>query len=133
LRRLAAVAQRYGPGMYGLFATHNFCAHLNTTGFACTPKLLVEYPHQVRDHDERYAFEHGDKAFWRWLSGRKLAAIFVTWDGAWFPREWRYAQNILWRGDQSNLLAWCNHSDHFIEADARTKSVWSANADRAFK
>lgn len=121
-----------GPGMYGLYSSNFVRAHLNTTGFACCPKLLLSFPKPV-DRAGRYAFEHGPYCFWRTLSMANKPARFVTWDGVWAPKDWRTPQNILWRGDQSNLLAWCNHTDRFFAAEPSTKSVWSMNADRPFK
>lgn len=129
---LAAAWDQCGPGMYGLFSSHFVRSHLNTTGFAVCPKLLLSHP-KPQEGADRYEFEHGRYSFWRALDRRKVPVRFVTWDGVWEPKDWRVPQNILWRGDQSNLLAWCNHSDKFTLADARTKSVWSMNADRPFK
>lgn len=124
--------EKNGPGMYGLLSSHFVRAHLNTTCFAIAPKLLLDYPKPM-GRQERYAAEHGAYSLWRIVSARGMPVRFVTWDGVWKPTQWRDAQNILWRGDQSNLLAWCNHSDRFFAADARTKSVWSMHADRPFK
>src|SRR6185369_6686092 len=40
LRRIVEARERYGPGMYGPFATHVIRAHLQTTAFFIPPNLL---------------------------------------------------------------------------------------------
>ena len=121
-----------GPGMYGFFSSNYVRAHLNTTGFVISPQLLLEFPQPI-NHPGRYNFEHGQRSFWRYLASKKIPVGLVTWDGFWPPEKWREPQEILWRGDQTNLLAWCNHSDKFAYANPRLRSEWSMNADRPFK
>jgi len=133
LKRLADVWQSNGPGMYGLFATHAVRAHLNTTAFAISPKLMSLYPEVARTRNDRYNFEHGERALWRRVAARGMPARFVTWDGVWRPGEWRAPANILWRGDQSNCLAFCNHSQRWAEADPVTQRNWAYSADRPYK
>lgn len=133
LARFADAWNINGPGMYGPWASHLVRAHLNTTMFACAPSMFSFYPHTVRTRQERYQFEHGDQAFWRRLQARKIPTMLVTWDGCWRPGQWRYPKNILWRGDQSNCLAFCNHTDRWDSASKTTKSRWQAAADSPFK
>ncbi len=133
LKRLVEARKRHGPGMYGPFATHVIRAHLQTTAFFITPKLLAEYPLRVTDRKSRYEFEHGERALWRRLHARNIPVKLVTWDGVWSPGQWRLPKNCLWRGDQSNLLMHSNHSDRWQEADETRKRNWSASADRPFK
>ena len=133
LKRLAEAWAMHGPGMYGIFATHNVRAHMNTTAFACDPKFLRGYGRVVQNRADRYEFEHGEKALWRRISRSGKPAMFVTWDGVWPPGSWRVPVNILWRGNQSNLLASCNHVERYFEADENTKRVWEANADSIFR
>lgn len=131
-RRLAETAERFGEGMYGVFASNLVRGHLNTTAFACTPKFLAEYP-QVRSHPERYEFEHGTKAMWRRIQNQRKPTKLVTWDGVWEPKMWRIPQDILWKGDQSNCLAWCNHTDRYRNALPHVQINWSRAADQQFK
>ena len=41
--------------------------------------------------------------------------------------------NILWRGNQSNLLMQCDHSERWNNANPMTKRRWSQKADQPFK
>jgi hypothetical protein len=118
--------------MYGLFSSHLARAHMNTTAFAVDPRYLLGHA-KVTNHRERYEFEHGERALWRRLANFNIPTLFVTWDGVWKPRQWRYPQNILWRGDQSNLLCWCNHTDRYAAAPPETKRNWEAGADQLFR
>lgn len=133
LKRLVEVRERYGPGMYGPFATHVIRAHLQTTAFFITPSLLASYPLVVKDKESRYQFEHGERALWRRLHARNITVKLVTWADAWNPGQWRLPQNCIWRGDQSALLWHCNHSQAYSEADETRKRSWAASADRAYQ
>jgi hypothetical protein len=132
LLRMAVSRSEYGSGMYGFLATHDVRAHLNTTAFCSDARLLIKYP-TVLNHESRYAFEHSYQSFWKRINAGGHTAAFVTFDGIWFPGEWRDPQNILHRGDQSNLLVWCNHVERYAHADPNTKQAWSARADSVFR
>lgn len=123
----------HGPGMYGPYSSNAVRAHLNTTAFSCPPMLLQQYPFKVSTRKDRYEFEHGENSLWRITSKRGMPARLVTWDGVWMPREWRLPPNILWRGNQSNCLMWCNHSDRYVSVDLRTRESWMRSCDRPFK
>lgn len=129
LKPLAEAWTTIGPGMYGPFASNLVRPHLNTSAFCTSPKLLQRC--QISTHD-RYGWEHGQNSFWRWVSSHGMPVRLVTWDGSWVPQLWRMPQNILWRGDQSNCLMWCNHTQRFAEADVKMKYTWSRGADRPF-
>lgn len=129
LKRLVDAWNKHGPGMYGPYSSHAVRKHMNTTAFFCSPELIKQYPIRPTDWNSRMEFEHGHNALWRRLEKRRMQTRFVTWDGAWEPLMWRSPKNILWRGDQSNLLMWCNHSDGYANADAKTKAQWSRYAD----
>ncbi len=133
LRRLAQAWNTHGPGMYGPYASNTIRGHLNTTAFCCHPFMLKNYPKRVVTRPDRYEFEHGEHALWRRLNERGVPVRMVTWDGEWDHRSWRTPRNILWRGDQSNLLVWCNHSDRFAEADAKVRQSWLRTCDQPFR
>jgi len=133
LKWMVDARERYASGMYGPFATHVIRAHLQTTAFFITPSLLASYPFPVTDRQSRYALEHGDRSLWRRLHARNIPVKLVTWDGDWAPGQWRLPQNCLWRGDQSNLLWHCNHSQAYQEADETRKRNWAMSADRAYR
>lgn len=132
LKRLVEAWQRHGPGMYSPFGTHVIRAHLQTTAFMIAPNMLREYPLKVTDKASRYEFEHGERALWRRLHARNIPVKLVTWDGEYGPGQWRTPPNVLWKGDQSNLLFHCNHSQNWQQSDETLKRSWSASADRPY-
>lgn len=128
LSRMVEAREQLGPGMYGFFSSYMVRAHLNTTAFACDPKFIRSYP-IVDSRWGRYEFEHGTTALWRRIVSWGGRAFFVTWDGIWEPVQWRQPENILWRGNQSNLLVFCNHTERYCHGDALLKFTWERNAD----
>lgn len=133
LKRLVEAWEKVGPGMYGSLSSNLVRTHLNTTGFCAPPIILAQYPKTVSSRADRYEFEHGQQAFWRRVALRGMPVRLVTWDGIWEPRAWRFPHDILWRGDQTNCLMWCQHTDRYVNADSATKAKWSRGADRPFK
>ncbi len=132
LRKIAEAWEKYGPGMYGFWASHLVRTHLNTVAFCCAPSDLLAYP-RPRNRKERYEFEHGEHSFWRHVRSRGHPTKLVTWNGCYDPPHWRMPPNCLWRGDQSNCLAYCNHTDRWFAADQRTREKWSKAADAPFR
>lgn len=133
LARIEAAYNQSGMGMYGVFSSNSIRAHLNTTAFAVSPALLESYPIDVCNKIKRYEFEHGQNAFWRRLESRGYPVRLVTWDGVYAPHVWREPENILWKGDQSNCLLRCKHTDDWEKAAPNRKARWSRNADSAFR
>lgn len=133
LARLVQAWEKHGPGMYGPYSSNAVRAHLNTTAFFTSPAILCQYPRRVSNRQDRYEFEHGEWALWRRVAQRGMPVRLVTWDGEWEPERWRSPRNILWRGDQSNCLMWCNHADGYANAGPRTKAQWSARSDAPFR
>lgn len=133
LKPIEEAYRKNGPGMYGVFSSNSIRAHLNTTAFACTPDLLREYPIEVNSKERRYEFEHGARSFWRRIEGRGYPVRLVTWDGVYAPHVWRDADNIMWKGDQSNCLLRCKHTDDWQKASPQSKRNWSKNADAPFR
>ncbi len=137
LKRLKDAWEKHGEGIYGPFSSHLVRAHLNTTAFCSSPALIADFAKlfwKYNDGAGRYDFEHGKGAFWRWVHytvGKP--AMLVTWDGEWKPGEWRLPKNILWRGDQSNCLMWCNHTDAWRDGTNEARRFWSSGADRQFE
>lgn len=133
LKRLVEARARWGEGMYGIYGSHVVRAHFQTTAFFVTPRLLAEYPLPVTDKQSRYAFEHGERSLWRRLHARGQAVKLATWDGCYDPKFWRTPANVLWKGDQSNCLMHCNHTERFANANETRKRSWQMSADRMFK
>ena len=132
LRRLAETWEKLGPGFYGPFSSNVVRGHLQTTAFMCAPARLRAYPPVVQ-HAQRYEAEHGNTSMWRRARTMGLPVRLVTWDGAWRPEEWRQPENIMWKGDQKNLLFWANHSDAYFEAGAVRRWNWERSINRPFK
>ena len=115
LSRMIEAWERHGPGVYGAHTSFEVSPHFHTTSIWCPPRMLAEYPFPVGTRLERYNFEHGrtDKRriFWRraFLEGRPCK--LVTWDGEYDWWDWRTPENIMRRGDQSNLLTLWKHAD----------------------
>lgn len=128
LLRLATERERQGAGIYGCYASYLVRPHLNTTAFGCDSRFFGQY-RRVFDKKGRYEFEHGQGAFWKRVKSLGGAARLVTWDGTYEPAQWRTPRNILWRGDQSNCLVHCNHTQRFDSLDEAGKKNWSAGAD----
>jgi hypothetical protein len=133
LRRLLEARVKNGPGMYGMLSSNLVRPHLNTTCFACDADLLAHYPEHVVTQEHRYSFEHGKFPFWKWVETHGKQVRLVTFDGDWRPVDWRVPPNIFWRGDQSNCLVWCHHTDKFANAQPATRLRWSAGADTRFR
>jgi hypothetical protein len=132
LKRFVEAYQRHGPGMYGAFSSNAVRPHMNTTGFACPPKLIAGYSLRVVTKADRYSYEHGPRAFWRQLSQLGYPVRLVTWDGEWEPRMWRMPLNILWRGTQENCLLRIGLCDRWETAEPDVKAKWSRFADQPF-
>ena len=129
--RVAEAWNEHGPGMYGFFSSNLIRPHLQTTCFVAATKLLASYPHAVHDRAQRYEFEHGGRQpLWRHARLLGMETLLVTWDGVYRPMQWRSAPNILWRGDQSNCLLWCNHTDGYAIAPTHVRNSWGRWADR---
>lgn len=133
LEPLVKAWKKNGPGMYGPFASNMIRAHLNTTAFCIPPAALAQYPAPMWNQEARYGFEHGPQSLWRWCASRGMPARLVTWDGDYEPRAWRSPPNILWRGDQTNCLFWCNHTERWANAEPTVRARWSRNADAPYK
>lgn len=129
LKRLVEARMRWGGGIYGSFTSFLVRPHINTTGFATTPALLRDYPRPVNSYAARYEFEHGQFSFWRYVKSRGMATKLVTWDGEYGPDLWRVPANIMWRGNQSNCLMFCNHTDRWDMQDEATRGKWARSAD----
>jgi hypothetical protein len=132
LERIVSSWQKYGPGIYGAFASNTVRPHINTTGFCTSADLLSRYPYTVKDKDTRYEFEHGLKSFWRILRQSGRPAMLVTWDGEYPPERWRHPSNILWRGNQTNCLFYCQHTERYEAADQETRAGWHKQCDQPY-
>lgn len=130
LKRLDSVWTTHGPGLYGFFASNLVRKHLNTTCFCVDPRLLCGWGQVVDTKEKRYEFEHGAKPFWKQVEALGRPVRLVMWDHDLAPWQWRTTENEFWRGDQSQCLMWCSHTDRFQNAVKGTRTMWTNNADR---
>ncbi len=128
LKRYEEAFNQFGPGMYGTFSSNLVRPHLNTTGFAISPKFLLSSP-RPQNKKDRYSWEHGEASIWKRVSQLGFPTKLVTWDSIYDPRDWRKPKNGLWCGDQSDCLMWCSHTTRFFEADPATRIRWQQGAD----
>ena len=133
LNRLVEAWQKYGSGFYGPFGSNNVRAHLQTSAFFCSPATLLSYPIRPLTRPARFEMEHGEHALWRRVAAQGRPVRAVTWDGEWAPQIWRLPQNILWRGNQSNLLMMNNHAEAWEEQTPWVKHQWSVKADGPYR
>lgn len=129
LARMVDVWQKHGPGFYGSLASYEISPHINTSGFWCPPRLLSEYPLRVQTKAQRYDFEFGKNALWKWCLKNGVKARLATWDGEYEWPDWRKPDNIYRRGDQSNCLAFFHHNENFERASAEKREQMSKFAD----
>lgn len=129
LKKIMAAWTEYGHGMYGTNASYEVRPHLNTSGFLIGRDELVKYPHPVTDKHSRYEFEWGKGAFWRRVRRNGQRTMLVTWDGVWYPEEWRLPANGYRAGDQSNCPTYFSHSYRYNQANSeiRRRSTELAN------
>jgi len=132
LARMAEAWEKYGNGMYGSFSSNLVRTHLNTTAFACDSASLLSYPRPMSRAD-RYNFEHGSDALWLRLHKHGKPVKLVTWNGVWEPVHWRLPMDIMWRGNQSNCLSFCSHTDRYRAATPTIQRQWSAWADGPYR
>lgn len=82
LNRVVEVWEKCGPGLYGPFGSEQPIAHLRTTAFWCSPRLLREYPWPVETDQDRYNFEIHPKrsitAFAEFMDQQVLQVTGVT-------------------------------------------------------
>lgn len=129
LARMVETWQKHGPGFYGSLASYEISPHINTSGFWCPPRLLSEYPLRVQTKAQRYDFEFGKNAMWKWCLKNGIKVRLATWDGEYEWPDWRKPDNIYRRGDQSNCLAFFHHNDNFERASAEKREQMSKFAD----
>ncbi len=129
LSKIIQAFSNYGPGMYGMLSSFVVRPHLQTTAFCITPNLLAKYPRRVMSKADRYYFEHGENCFANWLKFQRFPVKLVTFDGIYDEPMWRIPKNILWKGDQSNCLVWCNHTDNYTKATPKIRDFWQRAAD----
>lgn len=125
LKAIVNAWEKHGEGIYGAFGSNVVRPHLQTTAFATSPQLLRIYPLNVSTKKDRYEFEHGKRSFMSFVETMGKQAMMVAFDGAYQKHSWRIPRNVIWSGDQSNCLVWCNHTDRYLKSPPRTRELWN--------
>lgn len=128
LNRMASARETYGPGLYGMTASHEGGKlHLCTRGFAYDAKDFREYPHQITSRNQGVFFECGDGCLLEWYQARKQPVIVVGWDGVYGNHnsmgldDYFTAPGGFRDGDQRNVLCFDRHTDYYRDADFEEK------------
>lgn len=129
LLRLLEAWAKHGPGVYGTCATYQIRPHINTSGFACAPSMLLRYDGPISTKRDRYNFEHGENAFWIQMAKAGYPVKLVTFDGEYDWLEWRKPKNIYCRGDQSNCMIWFRMNREFAAMPPGKKAWMSQISD----
>lgn len=110
MEKLVDARERYGPGLYGYFASFENNPHIRTTIWACDPRSLRLYPEKIITRQDTLDFESGPKRFGRFIEKRKEPVLWVAKDGVYDQSEWASVKNGFRSGDQSNLLVMDRHT-----------------------
>lgn len=115
LTRMVEVFQQYGDTLYGSTGNQgdprsNVHAHVRTTGFWCSPKLLAKYPYIATSQgggpfSQRYEIEHGRDCISSWVIQQGLQPYIVGWDCIWPLHQCDQMPGGYHNGEQYNLLA----------------------------
>ena len=111
LRRLAAGAEQFGPGLYGPSASFDIAPHIRTTAFMCRPQLVRDWTGSLSQPDDRHYFEVGRQSITSLAGRQNMPCVLVTWEGFYPQPDWRKPANIFRRGDQSNCLIYDRHHE----------------------
>ena len=130
LLRFLEAWSKYGPGVYGSCATYQIRPHINTSGFACAPAMLLRYQGPISTKRDRYEFEHGAHAFWIQMAQAGYPVKLVTHnDGELDWKDWRKPMGIYCRGDQWNCLTWFRMNKEFSRMSPAQKQYMSSISD----
>lgn len=137
LDRLVEGRETYGPGLYGMTASHEGGRlHICTRGHAYDAKDFREYPHQIVNRDQGVFFECGEGCLLEWYQARKQPVFVVGWNGEFGDGKCAHCHELSGKnfqdyfthadgfrnGDQRNVLCFDKHTDAFRDADDQEKS-----------
>lgn len=129
LKKMVEAREQYGDGLYGAMASFEGRPHIRTCFYACSPEEFGRYPFVIETAESSYRFESGFGSFTDWFAFRNKPGVMVTWNGCYLKNEWRSAENIFRKGDQSNCLVFDRHTDEYRDADEDDKRYYQRLAD----
>jgi hypothetical protein len=129
LKRLVEVREKHGDGMYATMSSNEGMPHLRTNFYGIDPKVLRDFPQQVRDRGGTWTFESREWNISRQYVNEGKPSMLVTWDGEYSFPDWRKPDNIFRRGDQSNILVLDRHTEIFKHASDEERERLSKLSD----
>lgn len=78
--------------------------HIRTTGFACSPRMLAQYPRRPQNDADRYATEHGAGCLSDWFTQNGHRVLVITFGGEYDLAHANDDPNGYARGNQWNML-----------------------------
>lgn len=129
LRSFAEAFERFGAGVYGASSSFEISPHIRTCCIAFTPRLILEYPLEVRCRYDAVVFEHSPKNFSLWALEKGLPVCVVTQSGVDQLAESRNRPDIFRRGSQGDLLINDRHTIIYNSASPAEKERLERQAD----
>ncbi len=115
LSRMMQAREKHGDTLYGTMGNRGaehigVHAHIRTTAFLISPKLMNEHPLRVTDPSHRYAFEHGPDCLTSYVKKRGLIPYVVGWSGEYRWEHWDHPEGFH-QGSQRDLIAGDRNSE----------------------
>jgi hypothetical protein len=129
LRHFAEAFERFGVGVYGASSSFQVSPHIRTCCIAFTPRLILEYPLEIRCRYDACVFEHSPKGFSLWALEQGLPVCVVTRSGVDPLAESRKRPDIFRRGSQGDLLIHDRHTILYDSASPAARERLEEQAD----
>ena len=125
----AAAFERFGVGVYGSSSSFEISPHIRTCCIAFTPRLILEYPLEVRCRYDAAVFEHSPRNFSQWALEKGLPVCVVGQSGVDHLAHSRNRPDIFRRGSQAELLIHDRHTIIYSSASPAEKERLEKQAD----
>lgn len=129
LSYFAEAFERFGVGVYGASSSFEISPHIRTCCIAFTPRLILEYPLEVRCRYDAVVFEHSPKNFSQWALEKGLPVCVVGQSGVDQLADSRKRPDIFRRGSQADLLINDRHTIIYNSASPAEKERLGNQAD----
>jgi hypothetical protein len=125
----AQAFEKFGVGVYGASSSFETFPHIRTCCLAFPPRLILEYPLDVRCRYDAELFEHSPRGFSPWAIEKGLPVCVVTQSGVDPLAESRNRPNVFRRGSQGELLIHDRHTILYSSASPAEKEQLERKAD----
>lgn len=130
LRRIVEAREKYGPGLYGAFASwESGKPHICTRFYGLDYADLRNYPHQIDTRAKGQLFETGEWSVSDWMGQQGKPLIQVLWDNEQTLKDWRKWDGAFRYGEQQACLVWDKHTDIYRDAEPEERARLKAMAD----